>query len=210
MSITQISSANTFDHWLAATQQLIVTMNAITDGPTVTSNSSINVSGYNAQLNVRTSGSINTLYANTANLANISFSQSNIAIPGNIHVLNVSSNATIGGDARVYGNTNITLNTGVGGNLRVEYAANVVGNLSVGNVYVYGTLNAVNGFISASGNTTFGNTNVSNTLVTKDLFFSNANGSNIVVSGIATVNSVSGNILYQIQETSFIYSLILG
>ena len=58
MPITQLSSANTFDHWLTATQQLIATMNTITGGPTVTSNSSINVSGLNAQLNVRTSGSI--------------------------------------------------------------------------------------------------------------------------------------------------------
>jgi len=209
MPITQLSSANTFDHWLAATQQLIVSMNAITDGPTITSNSLINLSGTNAQLNVRTSGSINTLYANTANIANILFDKSNIAIPGNVQVLNVTSNATIGGNVMVYGNTNISMNTSIGGNLRIEYAANVVGNITASNMFLYGTMNTVNGYIT-TGNTAFGNTNVSNTLITKDFFYSNANGGNIVVSGIATVNSANGNLVYQIQETSFIYSLILG
>jgi hypothetical protein len=70
-------------------------------------------------------------------------------------------------------------------------------------------MNAVNGYIT-TGNTTFGNTNVSNTLVSKEFFYSNANGSNLVVSGVATINSAIGNLVYQIQETSFIFSLILG
>jgi NDP-sugar pyrophosphorylase family protein len=209
MAIKQLNSANTIDHWLVATQSLIATMNAITDGPSIESNSAIDIKGLNAQLNVRTSGSINTLYANTANIANILISESNIAIPGNIHTLNVSSNATIGGNITVHGNASISLNTAIGGNLTVSYSANVVGNVTANNLFLYGTMNAVNGYIT-TGNTTFGNTNVSNTLVSKEFFYSNANGSNLVVSGVATVNSAIGNLVYQIQETSFIYSLILG
>ena len=209
MAIKQLNSANTIDHWLVATQSLIATMNAITDGPSIDSNSAIDIKGLNAQLNVRTSGSINTLYANTANIANILFDKSNIAIPGNVQVLNVSSNATVGGNLTVYGNATISLNTSVGGNLTVSYSANVAGNVTANNLFLYGTINAVNGYIT-TGNTTFGNTNVSNTLVSKEFFYSNANGSNLVVSGVATVNSAIGNLIYQIQETSFIYSLILG
>ncbi len=209
MAITQLTSANTFDHWLVSTQSLIATMNAITDGPFIACNSEIDLVGTNAKLNVRTSGSINTLYANVANIANISFTGSNIAIPGNIAVLNVSSDASIGRNLNVHGNTNISLNTAIGGNLTVAFSANVTGNVTANNLYLYGQINSVSGFIT-TGNTNFGNTNVSNTLVTKDLAFSNANGSNLVVTGVATVNSAVGNIIYQIQETSFIYSLILG
>lgn len=209
MAIIQLSSANTFDHWLVATQSLIATMNTITDGPSIDCNSAIDIKGLNAQLNVRTSGAINTLYANTANLANILFDKSNIAIPGNIHVLNVSSNATVGGNLTVHGNTTISLNTAIGGNLTVEFSANVKGNVTANNLFLYGTMNAVNGYIT-TGNTTFGNTNVSNTLISKEFFYSNANGSNLVVSGVATINSAIGNLVYQIQETSFIFSLILG
>jgi hypothetical protein len=209
MAIIQLSSANTFDHWLVATQSLIATMNTITDGPSIDCNSAIDIKGLNAQLNVRTSGAINTLYANTANLANILFDKSNIAIPGNIHVLNVSSNATVGGNLTVHGNTTISLNTAIGGNLTVEFSANVKGNVTANNLFLYGTMNAVNGYIT-TGNTTFGNTNVSNTLISKEFFYSNANGSNLVVSGVATINSANGNLVYQIQETSFIFSLILG
>lgn len=203
MPITQLSSANTFDHWLVATQNLIATMNTITDGPTVTSNSLINISGLNAQLNVRTSGSINTLYANTANIANILLSGSNISIPGNISTANITTELSVGGNGSITGNLT------VGGNVSISHSMNVVSNITVGNITVSGIVNAV-GSIIATGNASFGNVSVANTGNINILQYTSANGQNLTVNGVATINSAVGNLIYQIQETSFLYSLILG
>jgi hypothetical protein len=70
MAITQLTTSNTFQQWLIATQDLIATANTLTDGngATFTANTILEVAGAGSRLNVRTSGSINTLYANTANI----------------------------------------------------------------------------------------------------------------------------------------------
>jgi hypothetical protein len=67
MSINQISTANTFQQWLIATQALITTANLLTDGngQTFVANTILEVSGTGSTLNVRTSAGINVLYANT-------------------------------------------------------------------------------------------------------------------------------------------------
>jgi hypothetical protein len=76
MAINQLTTANTFEQWLSATQNLIATANTLTDGngATFVANTKLDVSGTGSTLNVRTSGSINVLYSNTAFLtdANIS------------------------------------------------------------------------------------------------------------------------------------------
>jgi hypothetical protein len=76
MAINQLTTANTFEQWLSATQNLIATANTLTDGngATFVANTKLDVSGAGSTLNVRTSGSINVLYSNTAFLtdANIS------------------------------------------------------------------------------------------------------------------------------------------
>ena len=63
MAINQISTANTFQQWLTATQALITTANTLTDGngASFIANTKLDISGSQAQLNVRTSASINTL-----------------------------------------------------------------------------------------------------------------------------------------------------
>lgn len=81
MPITQLTTSNTFQQWLIATQDLIATANTLTNGngATFTANTILEVAGTGSSLNVRTSASINTLYANTAdittgNVVTLSFS----------------------------------------------------------------------------------------------------------------------------------------
>ena len=69
-NISQLSTANTFEQWLIATQGLIATANLLSagNGQTFYANTILEVGGTGAQLNVRTTAGINELYANTANL----------------------------------------------------------------------------------------------------------------------------------------------
>lgn len=70
MAINQLTTANTFQHWLTATSALISTANTLTDGngATFVANTILEISGTGSSLNVRTSADINQLYANTANI----------------------------------------------------------------------------------------------------------------------------------------------
>ena len=70
MAIKQLTTSNTFQQWLITTQDLIATANTLTDGngATFIANTILDISGAGSRLNVRNSGSINTLYANTANI----------------------------------------------------------------------------------------------------------------------------------------------
>ena len=70
MAINQLTTANTFQHWLTATSALISTANTLTDGngATLVANTILEVSGTGSTLNVRTSSDINQLYVNTGNL----------------------------------------------------------------------------------------------------------------------------------------------
>ena len=72
MAITQLTTANTFEQWLVATQALISTANTLTDGngATFVANTKLEVSGTGSVLNVRTSGSINVFHSNTAVMGN--------------------------------------------------------------------------------------------------------------------------------------------
>ena len=82
MAIDQLSTSNTFTQWLTATSSLIAVANSITDnaGGGLIANSSIFIQGSGSSLNVRTLANINTLQANTANIANTNFSDSNVRI----------------------------------------------------------------------------------------------------------------------------------
>jgi hypothetical protein len=70
MAINQLTTANTFQHWLTATSALISTANTLTDGngATFIANTKLDVSGTGSTLNVRNSSGINQLYVNTGNL----------------------------------------------------------------------------------------------------------------------------------------------
>ncbi len=75
MPINQLSTANTFSQWLTATQALIQTANALTDGnvtgTTLSANTLLEITGTGSRINVRTSGSINIFHSNTATIANV-------------------------------------------------------------------------------------------------------------------------------------------
>jgi cytoskeletal protein CcmA (bactofilin family) len=102
MAINQLSTANTFQQWLIATQALITTANTLTDGngASFIANTILDVSGTGSQLNVRNSAGINTLYANNAFLGGFT----------NVTTLNVSSSGYIGGDLQVNGNVTVSGN----------------------------------------------------------------------------------------------------
>jgi len=102
MAITQLSTANTFQQWLIATQALITTANTLTDGngASFIANTKLDVSGAGSQLNVRNSAGINTLYANNAFLGGFT----------NVTTLNVSTSGYIGGDLQVDGNVTVSGN----------------------------------------------------------------------------------------------------
>jgi hypothetical protein len=102
MPITQLTTSNTFQQWLIATQDLIATANTLTNGngATFTANTILEVAGTGSSLNVRTSASINTLYANTANITT-----------GNVVTLSFS---TASGNTITVFNANVTNAANIG------------------------------------------------------------------------------------------------
>lgn len=203
MSINNINTQNTFDQWVSTTQSTVSVLNSLTDGPAFAANTSLDVNGTNSQLNVRASGAINTLYANTANLANIAFSGSGMTIPGNVARVNVTTELAVGANA------SITANVLIGGNVSVQYDTVVTRNVTAGNVIVTGSVISTSGYSSTS-NSTFGNVSVTNTGTVNRLEYTTANGQNITVTGTATMNRASGNIISQMEEISIALSLVLG
>jgi hypothetical protein len=116
MPITQLTTSNTFQQWLIATQDLIATANTLTNGngDTFIANTILEISGTGSQLNVRTSASINTLYANTANITT-----------GNVVTLSFSTatgNTITVFDANVTNAANIGVITGGGAQQIIDQA----------------------------------------------------------------------------------------
>lgn len=201
--INNINTQNTFDQWVTTTQSLVSTVNSLTDGPAINANTSLDITGTGSKLNVRNSGAINTLYANTANIANIAFTGSGMTIPGNVASLNVTTDLAVGG------NTSISANVNIGGNVVVSQSMNVASNITVNNITIFGRVNATLG-ITTSGNTTFGNLNVTGTTDTEYFEYTTANGQSLAVTGTATINRAAGSVLTQIEEISIALSLVLG
>jgi hypothetical protein len=132
MPINQLTTANTFQEWLTATQNLIAVANNLTDntGGGFVANASIFIQGTGSSLNVRTLANINTLQANTLNLT------------GNANTINVTSNVYVGKDLFVYGNVvvsgNITLDAIGFDDLEVSGSANI------GQILIANTANITN------------------------------------------------------------------
>jgi hypothetical protein len=201
--INNINTQNTFDQWVTTTQQLVSTVNSFTDGPAINSNTSLDITGTGSKLNVRNSGAINTLYANTANIANISFAGNSMTIPGNVARMNVTTDLAVGGNTSISANVNIggnvaiSQNVGISGNLVISYNMNVASNITVNNITAFGRANATNVTVSGAINTAF-------------LEYTTANGQTLAVTGTATMNRAAGNVLSQIEEISIALSLVLG
>ena len=203
MSINSINTQNTFDQWVTTTQQTVANINFLTDGPAFVANTALDVAGTNALLNVRSSGAINTLYANVANIANIAFSGSSMTVPGNVARVNVTTDLAVGG------NTSITSNVNIGGNVVISQSMNVASNITVNNITILGTVNAVGAF-GATANAAFGNVAIANTATINTLNFTTANGQTLSITGTATMNRAAGNIISQMEEISIALSLVLG
>jgi hypothetical protein len=154
-TITQLSTANTFQHWLTATQLLIATANLITNGngETFYANTRLEIGGTDATLNVTTGATINVLEANVINTSELT--TANLTVTQNITAVNVTSDIFVGDDLIVYGQTTLVGDALVSGNLVVS------GNLTLDSI----------GFddLDVSGSGTFGNnlTVIGNTTVSQ-------------------------------------------
>ena len=145
MAITQLTTANTFQQWLIATQALITTANTLTDGngASFIANTKLDVSGSQSQLNVRTNAGINQLYAN------------NISVSGNVATINTTSSLYVGANAYIYGDLtvsgNIILDAIGFDDINANGSANIAENLVVG-------LNTILNTATITGNSSISNT----------------------------------------------------
>jgi len=172
--ISQLTTSNTFQQWLGATQLLIATANTLTNGngESFFANTRLIVggSGSNVSLNVQTSATINDLVGNTSNIITGTFR--NLTVTQNVASLNVTSNSYFGQNVVVYGSQQIKGDLEVSGNLTLEAIGfddlTIAGSGSFGNnLTVIGTTNL-------TGNLTVINANVTNTLVA-NIFTGSAN-----------------------------------
>jgi len=196
-TLTQLTTANTFQHWLTATQSLIGTANLLTNGAgsTFYANTRLEVSGVNASLNVVTSATINDLIGNTANV--ITIQARNLSITENVtSTLKTSGQAIIGSDLTVYGNSTTYGNAAIVGDLTVT--GNIILDaIGFDDINSNGSINVAN-TLSVTGNSTFSNANVTSVLTANIARITTANITSANISTttgtIASVNITSANI----------------
>lgn len=233
MALKQLTTANTFDHWLISTQDLIATANLLTDGngQTFYANTNLDISGSASSLNVRNSAGINVFYANTGTIGNVT-------ITGNVTSnLNVTANASVGSNLSVYLDTSIGRNLAVGGNATITGDLTVTGNLSLdaigfddlnvsgsgsfgNNVTVVGqtTLNvATANVITVVTETVTANLAVGQTITTDNVVANTINVVNETVTGELVANVFTGNantqiytVIGQAQADSLAFAIALG
>jgi hypothetical protein len=196
-TLTQLTTANTFQHWLTATQSLIGTANLLTNGAgsTFYANTRLEIGGPNASLNVVTSATINDLIGTTANVVTVQVR--NLNITENVtSALKTTSSATVGTDLTVHGNSTIAGNTVISGDLTVS------GNITLDaigfdDLSVNGSATIAN-TLSVTGNSTFSNANVTSVLTANIARITTANITTANISTttgtIASVNITSANI----------------
>ena len=211
-TISQLSTANTFQHWLTATQSLIGTANLLTNGAgsTFYANTRLEIGGIDASLNVSNSASINVLYSNNITVGNIN-------VTSNIVHANVTQALKVGTTARVYGTLTTEGDTDLLSNLRVEGYVDANSNVSVAGDATIG------GNVAITGNTTIGgDLTVTGNIVLDSIGFddlqvagSGTFGNTLSVTGattLSTVNAVSANISTNVtvQRTTTTDNLVVG
>jgi hypothetical protein len=174
MAINQITTANTFQQWLIATQALITTANTLTDGngASFIANTKLDISGSESQLNVRNSAGINTLYAN------------NLIVGADVssNTLNVVYSTTIGGDLLVSGNVTVS------GNI-------ILDSIGFDDIIANGSIEAANnltvgGFTIITGNTTLSNVTATyGNFSTANITILTGSANTALYANIATVNA---------------------
>lgn len=188
--INQITAANTFQQWLGATQQLIGTANALTNGNGALFYANTNLiiggdAGANATLNVETSAFINSLTGNTANVINVTFRS--VEITENIASANITTDLNVGANTYIHDKLTVGGDTLISGNLVVS------GNLILDDIG-FDDLN-VNGSGSFGNNlTVIGNTSLTTVTISTDLNVeSDATfGNDVLITGDLIV---TGNII---------------
>jgi hypothetical protein len=224
MAINQISSANTFEQWLIATQSLIAFANSLTDtGGTFTSNTSEYVITGNLTVgNTVTAPTVNTdviifddgtrLSSNVGivngyNHANGAFNKANAA---NILAQQAYDYAnTIALSGEISGDNVVVLYTVTGNNIVANISvssANVTAtnNVTAGNVNVSNAVSGLN--VTATNNVNAGNISVTNTITTTNLSATLITASDVnTTSDMALKNNVE-----QIENPLEIINKITG
>ena len=197
-TITQLTTANTFQHWLTATQSLIGNANLLTNGAgsTFYANTRLEIGGSaTSTLNVVTSATINDLIGTTSNITTsntVSLQARNLNLTENVtSTLKTTGAAFVGTDLTVYGNSTIAGNTTISGDLTVS--GNIILDaIGFDDLSVNGSATIAN-TLSVTGNSTFSNANVTSVLTSNIARITTANitTANIVTANIATANIIS-------------------
>ena len=231
-TISQLTTANTFQHWLTATQSLIGTANLLTNGAgsTFYANTRLEVGGTNATLNVTTGATINAITGNTANIIAVQARSLNLTenVSSDLKLTNdlyVGDAIVVYGDASVKGNTLISGDLTVSGNITLD-------TLGFDDLIVNGS-GSFSNTLSVTGITTLSNVivtgnvttlNITSNTVTQNLrvdqtsnFTGNATFVNANATGTLTVNQLGGTAntaiyseLARISGDSLAFSIALG
>jgi len=231
-TISQLTTANTFQHWLTATQSLIGTANLLTNGAgsTFYANTRLEVGGTNATLNVTTGATINAITGNTANIIAVQARSLNLTenVSSDLKLTNdlyVGDAIVVYGDASIKGNTLISGDLVVSGNITLD-------TLGFDDLIVNGSGSFAN-TLSVTGITTLSNVivtgnvatlNITSNTVTQNLrvdrtsnFTGNATFVHANATGTLTVNQLGGTAntaiyseLARISGDSLAFSIALG
>jgi len=231
-TISQLTTANTFQHWLTATQSLIGTANLLTNGAgsTFYANTRLEVGGTNATLNVVTGATINAITGNTANIIAVQARSLNLTenVSSDLKLTNdlyVGDAIVVYGDASVKGNTLISGDLVVSGNITLD-------TLGFDDLIVNGS-GSFSNTLSVTGITTLSNVivtgnvttlNITSNTVTQNLrvdqtsnFTGNATFVHANATGTLTVNQLGGTAntaiyseLARISGDSLAFSIALG
>jgi hypothetical protein len=186
-TINQLSTANTFQHWLNATELLIATANLLTNGngEAFYANTRLIIggSGANVSLNVETSATINTQTSNTVNTVNATVR--NLVVTANVENVNVTNDLFVGDDLTVYGQSTLVGDTIISGNLTVS------GNLTLDEIgfddlKVNGSA-TISNTLGVTGATTLSNVTITGNIATLNVTSTANIGGSVYIGGDLTI-----------------------
>ena len=199
MAINQISTANTFEQWLIATQSLIAFANSMTDSGTFTSNTS----QYTFTGNISVGNTVTAVTVNT----DVVIFDDGTRLTSNVQIVNAyaHSNAAfnkansanvLAQQAYDYANTIATGGELAGDNVQVVYAVignTINANISMSTANITVTSNVTTSNIVASNNVTVTkNVSAGNVVVTNSVSAANVSvTSNVSAGNVVVTNSVS-------------------
>lgn len=225
-TITNLTTANTFQQWLNATQLVVSRLNLLNEG----GNNEVFVANTNIEIannltvtgNLTVSGNIildeigfdDLLVNGSASIANTltvggNTTLSNVIITSNVSTVNVTTKLEVGTNANVYGALYVAGDAVFGGNVTLDTVGfddlTVTGNASI-------TLNTtVGGTLNVTDNSTFTNANVTNILVANVAHITSANISTAnVISLVGDANTAIYNRIVAAEATALAFSIALG